>query len=917
MSEVNKKNPLKFLACPRCEGKGWSSDYLCPDCHGDGSGISLGDNLLIWRYELNNSAIARRQLDRTFETIFNSCLFLLGVAGFLGFAWYFYQQFNGNAFSWQLIADIFLAKNSWLAFFWLSLFIDLYLFYRFNVLSDKREKVKIKKSKDNEIVGLTSWPEAKILKHISINASRAYSQPALNAVDEAYLLAKRFKHTQIEPIHFIAAILSSDKIKSLLVRLEVNWSDLEERIGRALTSRPAGKKLKLSLLSLESLLAAYYHAYDNKKLTVEVTDLFWAIASLDELSASILYDLDVDLDKLTNVVFWSDFRQILSAQYYRFRALAQYKPRGDMDRAMTALATPLLNNYSQNLTAMAASGYFSPCFGRDKEIESIFRDLEGSSSGNVILVGGPGVGKTSVINGIAQLMVTEDVAEVLQDKRLVSLNVPMLIGGASPEEAQARFIEVLKEIIAAGNICLVIENIRELIGITVGGRESLDLSGILAKLLADKSFVCLATATEEDYIKYIERNSSLGSVFSKVPIVEMSPEEAIKVLEVHSGAIEYHHHVFFSYGAIARSVELSHRLIHEQFLPLKAIRVAEETAVFVSKRKGSKLVRSEDVAEIITRLTNVPVTEVTGKESEKLLNLESKIHERIIGQDEAVKMASSALRRARAEMSSKKRPIANLLFLGPTGVGKTELTKTITEVYFGDEQKMIRVDMSEYQDQSSIYRLIGEPNGDQGGFFTEAVRKSPFSLILLDEIEKAHPDILNLFLQVLDDGRLTDGLGRVIDFTNTIIIATSNAGTEYIQNGIKEGKTLDNIKEGLISTQLRNYFRPEFLNRFDGVIVFRPLNMNEVKQIARLMLNKTASAMEEKGVALQIEDGCLETLAQAGFDPTLGARPLRRVIQDRVDDKLANLFLGGQLARRDTVIFKSDGQVEVVKAKDF
>jgi ATP-dependent Clp protease ATP-binding subunit ClpA len=345
----------------------------------------------------------------------------------------------------------------------------------------------------------------------------------------------------------------------------------------------------------------------------------------------------------------------------------------------------------------------------------------------------------------------------------------------------------------------------------------------------------------------------------------------------------------------------------------------EEVAVFVRKRRGSDAVVSgEDVATVVSEKTNITVTKVTEAESARLMNLEERIHERIIGQDEAVRAVASALRRARVELRDLRRPIANLLFLGPTGVGKTELAKTVAEVYFGDETNMIRLDMSEYQDAQSIYRLLGSPvetgRGNEGGYLTEAVRHNPFSLVLLDELEKAHPDILNVFLQVMDDGRMTDTTGRTIDFTNVIIIATSNAGTEVIQEGIREGATIDQLREQLLERELGRYFRPEFLNRFDQIVVFRPLAESEIVSVARLLLKQLAKRLEQKGIHLEASEAAVRELANAGFDPVFGARPLRRVIQERVDDALAKFLLTGKLGRRDRVILEPGGVIRVEEA---
>jgi ATP-dependent Clp protease ATP-binding subunit ClpA len=424
-----------------------------------------------------------------------------------------------------------------------------------------------------------------------------------------------------------------------------------------------------------------------------------------------------------------------------------------------------------------------------------------------------------------------------------------------------------------------------------------------------------------DYRRSIEGKTSLAGMFTKAEIEEVDTENAILILEAKVGPIEYTQSVFFTYDALEKTVTLAQRYLHDRYLPEKAITLLEEVAVDVRKRHGKNaFVQAEDVARIVSEKAHVQVMKVTESETEKLLNLESIMHRRMIGQDEAVSAVAAALRRARTELRDPKRPIANFLFLGPTGVGKTELAKTVAEAYFGDENAMIRIDMSEYQDQGSISRLIGAPPGYQGsgagGQLTEAVRSRPFSLILLDELEKAHPDVLNIFLQVMDDGRLTDGNGRTIDFTNVILIATSNAGTALIQQRITEGKSTEVIREELISSELGHFFKPEFLNRFDRIIVFKPLTKDEVVEIVKLMLAKVGHQLADRGISFIASDEAVRELADIGYDPTFGARPLRRAIQERVDNALANFLLQGQLGRRDTAILEAGGVIRVERATE-
>ncbi|HEU0051085.1 MAG TPA: ATP-dependent Clp protease ATP-binding subunit, partial [Patescibacteria group bacterium] len=409
---------------------------------------------------------------------------------------------------------------------------------------------------------------------------------------------------------------------------------------------------------------------------------------------------------------------------------------------------------------------------------------------------------------------------------------------------------------------------------------------------------------------------SLGPKFGKVMVQELSPDDSIRVLLAKSGTIEYQNSVFFSYAALEKTVQLAARYIRDARLPESAIQIAKEAAVRARKEHGEgSFVMVDDVASVVHEKTNIPVEAVTQDESAKLLNLEERLHKRVIGQEEAVMAVAQAIRRARAEMREGKRPIANFLFLGPTGVGKTELAKAVAAEYFGSEQAMVRLDMSEYQDASSVARVIGAPGDNRGGLLTEAVRNRPFTIVLLDELEKAHPDILTLFLQVMDDGRLTDGVGRTVDFTNVVLIATSNAGTNFIQDQVKAAVPLEQIKTALLERELKGIFRPEFLNRFDGVIVFKPLTMDDVTQIAWLMVNGIAKRLEEKGIIFRADDAAVEELAQIGFDPLFGARPLRRVIQEKVENGLADLVLRQAVGRRDTVTLLSGAKLAVDKAE--
>ena len=455
---------------------------------------------------------------------------------------------------------------------------------------------------------------------------------------------------------------------------------------------------------------------------------------------------------------------------------------------------------------------------------------------------------------------------------------------------------------------IYIQGIETISGITSGGEDSLDLADVLINHLEKTGLLCLVTCSRDGF-KHIE-HKPLGQKFTKLEILEPEKDQAIIMLESRVASLEKVYKVYFTYHAIQEIAVLTGKYLHETYLPAKAIDILEVLAVAVAKRGGkNNWVTVDDVASIVSEKTGIPLTKIGQSESDLLLHLEELIHRQMIGQEEAVSAVASALRRSRTSLTQVKRPTASFLFLGPTGVGKTELAKVIADVYFGDSKYMIRLDMSEYQTQDMLVKMIGDTNGNKG-YLTEAVRQNPFSLVLLDEFEKAHPDILNLFLQVLDDGRLTDGEGRTIDFTNVILIATSNAGASLIQEAVKVGTSQDQLKNDLINNYLNKVMRPELINRFDGLIVFRPLTVDEVERVARIMLQQIGANLAEQGLSLDVSDEGLKVLAQAGYDPKFGGRHMRRVLQDRIENEIASKILTGELKRRDVVYINPAGQVE-------
>lgn len=900
-----KNPPLNLLVCSSCKGTGYVGLRPCRQCKKMSIGIFSGNTFLYWGLPLSTYRIHLRKT-RHYLHIFETIGAIVFGVGFLFFFfWEIYQKelFLDilNPLFWKSI------NSSYPLFFWLSIMSFSFLIYRRLSLKKEIPKIEYEENKlakkEMRELQIQNWKEVqKFSKNKKIDISDYYTEDAKKILEYIFETAQKHGSREITIDHIFYGLLSSTKIRGLFIRLGIPVAQLQRVIEKQFSSEKFGLDPTLSEDAAQILFSAYEIAKKDKQDFVDVTELLIATVNQSEKLQELLYDLKIDKQKLANVVEWMRIRERLRRQYHEFRKAAARRSKYGLDKAMTAVATPYLNNFSQDLTIAAKYGRLAPCVARDKEIDEIFRIIEGGRQ-SVLLVGDRGVGKMSIIEGIAQKMVEEKVPKRLQDKRLVQLSTSALLAGTTVSGAQQRMINMMNEIARAGNVILFIRNVHDLVSISSSeGQEGLDVSETLAEFLGPGKFLTFATTTPQGYNEHI-LNTELGKVLGRVDVEEMDENQTIQVLESKAGALEYKHNVFFSYEAIESAAELCAKFLHDQRMPESAIAIMTEAASSVSNKKGKdSFVTGDDVAEIVSSKTGIPATSISQEESDKLMRLEEEMHRRIIGQDEAVSLVANALRRARAEIRSQKRPIANFLFLGPTGVGKTELAKTIASVYFGGEERMIRIDMSEYQDKSGIYRLIGQPGRQGTGILTEAVRQNPFSLILLDEMEKADPDVLNLFLQVFDDGRLTDSVGRIIDFTNTIIIATSNAGTSYVQEQIAKGIDLEKIRQTIIRGELKKYYRPEFLNRFDGIVLFKALKKEEIKQIAGLMLKRVEKDLEQKGIFLRVEEPALEALAEAGFDPEFGARPMRRAIQDLVENKLAELVLGKKLKRRDTVV---------------
>ena len=666
---------------------------------------------------------------------------------------------------------------------------------------------------------------------------------------------------------------------------------------------------------------------------------------------------------------------------------AQYREEIQRGRNEEATLTPTLDQYSRDLTAMARAGRLDPVIGREKETERVIQILCRRGKNNPCLIGEPGVGKTAIVEGIAQSLVNGNVPDIVADKRLVSLDMSGLVAKSKYRgEFEDRIKKVINEVETAGNVLLFIDELHTIIG--AGGAEgALDASNILKPALARGDVQVIGATTIEEYRKYIEKDAALERRFQPVQVEEPTEEESIEILKGLRKLYEKHHHVQITDEGVEASVRLSARYVNDRFLPDKAIDLMDEAAararlgmmhgsddmmqlnreihqteldmehalqegdiekartlkemresLQVSREKLEKknhrvsknkipVVGENEIADVVAGWTKIPVSRLTESEASRLQKLEETLHKRVIGQEEAVSAVSKAVRRGRVGLKDPKRPIGSFLFLGPTGVGKTEVSKALAEAVFGNEDSMIRVDMSEYMEKHSVSKMIGSPPGyvghEDGGQLSEKVRRNPFSVILFDEIEKAHPDVFNILLQVLDDGHITDSQGRKVDFKNTIIIMTSNAGAQSIIEpkklgfGAKEDEKQDHERmKASVMEEVKRIFKPEFLNRIDETIVFRALNKDDMKKIIGIMVRDLQKRCKEQlQIDLVVREAAKEFIVEKAYDRKYGARPLRRKLQDEVEDRLADALIRGEIHAKDRVIVTTKNK-EIIVSKD-
>ncbi len=650
----------------------------------------------------------------------------------------------------------------------------------------------------------------------------------------------------------------------------------------------------------ETMVEALKIAQKKKHQRITVGDVLTALAKHNPVFQKILINHKLKIQDIENLTWWLESLEARIKERKKWWEYQNLMKKGTLAKEWTAGYTLTLDKYSTDWTEIAKKQGFPEIIGHKKEIESVERILGRREYNNVLLVGQPGIGRKGIVQGLVRRAVLGQSLADVNYKRVVELNVSGLLAAiADPEKVEAVLDRIFREAIGAGNIILVINEFHNFVGVQPGpGR--VDISGVLSSYLHLPQFQIVAVTSFAGLHKNIEQNPSILNLFAKVEVLEISEREVMMILENLALFLEQKYKLFVSYPALREIVSLTKRFMPSLVFPKKANDLLDEVMIYVKKSTKDKVLLPSHVAKIITEKTQVPVGEMEVKEKEVLLNLEKLIHERIINQDTAVKEVSTALRRARAEVTIRKGPMGTFLFLGPTGVGKTETSKALAQIYFGSEARMIRLDMSEFQNVKDIPRMIGG-KGEEG-LLTTPVRESPFSLILLDEIEKAHPNILNLFLQVLDEGFLTDGLGRKVDFKNSIIISTSNAGYRIILEALKTKEKWQGIKQKLLDYIFeKGIFRPEFINRFDAVVVFWPLSKENLLAIVELMLRVLKKNLKEKGIDFEITLPLKEKIVELGYDPTFGARAMRRVIQDKVENVLASALLSGQLKRGNKV----------------
>ena len=815
-----------------------------------------------------------------------------------------------------------------------------------------------------------------------------FTQSAENAIEIANDIAIEMGHNYVGTEHILYGLakegtgVASKVLETQNVTADDILEKMEELIGRGQETRT--ETVGLTPRTKRVVENAFLEARKLGSDFIGTEHLLIGIMREgDSVAVRIMMDLNVNPQKLYNEIVKVINEYGESAQEGEGSTGSAKRGNGSYH------TTPTLNQFGNDLTKAAQEGKLDPVIGRKAETERVVQILSRRTKNNPCLIGEPGVGKTAVVEGLAQKIINGDVPEILKNKRVVSIDVSSMVAGAKYRgDFEERIKKCLNEVKKAGDVILFIDEIHVIVG--AGSAEgAIDAANILKPLLARGEIQVIGATTLNEYRKYIEKDSALERRFQPITVSEPSQEDTILILNGLRDKYEAHHNVKITDEAIKAAVELSTRYINDRFLPDKAIdlideasskvrlknytepdtlKQLEEKLETISKEKEEAIrvqqfekaaelrdkqqklkeklekekekwqakntknvlnITEEDIAEVIANWTGIPASKITQTENERLKNLEKTLHERVVGQNEAVEAVAKAIKRGRVGLKDPKRPIGSFLFLGPTGVGKTELSKALAESLFGDENAMIRVDMSEYMESHSVSKLIGSPPGyvgfDEGGQLTEKIRRKPYSVILFDEVEKAHPDVMNMLLQILEDGRLTDSQGRTVNFKNTVIIMTSNIGARLITDKKSLGfssekdnkeseKEYEEIKKEVMA-ELKKAFRPEFINRIDEIIVFHKLQENEIKQIIDIMLKEVIARLKEQKIDLKVEESAKELIAKKGTDTTYGARPLRRAIQSILEDKLAEEILDGKLVAGCEVVARANGEEIVIEEK--
>lgn len=824
---------------------------------------------------------------------------------------------------------------------------------------------------------------------------RRFTQRAQKAILHAQEEARQMNHNAVGTEHILLGLIREGEGigARALMNLNVELNRLREEVVKvAGQNGPRGegqaRELPITPRAKKVLNLAFEEAQFQGVNYVGTEHILLALLREEEgVAFQVLQGMNIRLDDIREQVMILLGGEALP-QNFDPSVFEDKTPQPPMQQQLrknrTKSKTPTLDTFSRDLTQMARDDKLDPVIGRDKEIERVIQILSRRTKNNPVLIGDPGVGKTAIVEGLAQRIVEGKVPEVLSDKRVVVLDLSVMVAGTKYRgEFEDRLTKVVNEIRSAGDVVVFIDELHTMVG--AGAAEgAIDAANILKPALARGEFQCVGATTLDEYRKHIEKDAALERRFQPITVDEPSLEETIAILEGLRDRYEAHHGVKITDEAIEAATRLSSRYITDRFLPDKAIDLIDESASrvrlssynipdelkeaearlheatkekqeaisgqeyekaarmrdeeaalkeeverirreWVSRRSlNVKTVGPDEIAEIVASWTGVPVAKLAEEESARMVKLEEVLHERVIGQHEAVEAVARAVRRARSGLKDPKRPIGSFVFLGPTGVGKTELARALAEAMFGREDALIRLDMSEYMEKHAVARMIGAPPGyvgyDEGGQLTEKVRRKPYSVVLLDEIEKAHPEVFNILLQVLEDGRLTDGKGRVVDFRNCVIIMTSNVGAESIQRdkslGFKrdENQAADYEKmKDRIMERMKTSFRPEFLNRIDEIIVFHSLTESELNEIVDLLISQFSSRLKDQGFSLRLTDAARSLIIREGYDPTYGARPLKRAIQRRIEDTIAEEILKKSIESGDSVIVDVEEEKIVVK----